>query len=263
MTLPTFRQEKTSRIFPFLFLLTLILGASLMISCNQEDEDPPIAICTPSTSLNKIMPLGASRVEGNRPEFESFRYELWKQLVNGGWDFDYLGTQNDNASYEDFQGLLFDNDHEGRGGWTSGEILGGIDEWVIQTGAPDIVLFSSPGGNDILNGLASFDQTVANINAIIDALQAANSNVTIVIEELAPGKTDFMTAEMTANFEKIQQEVLTIAAAQSTTNSEVVTVDMFSGFNDSYLADDVHYNEAGAKFIADRYYMVLQGLLEQ
>lgn len=30
----------------------------------------------------------------------------------------------------------------------------------------------------------------------------------------------------------------------------VVAVDMFAGFSDELLADDVHYNEVGARFIA-------------
>ena len=37
---------------------------------------------------------------------------------------------------------------------------------------------------------------------------------------------------------------------------------MFSGFNDSLLADDVHYNEDGAKFIAGRYFDLLVNYLE-
>ena len=37
---------------------------------------------------------------------------------------------------------------------------------------------------------------------------------------------------------------------------------MFTGFTDSLFADYVHYNEAGADFIADRYYTVLENILE-
>ena len=33
---------------------------------------------------------------------------------------------------------------------------------------------------------------------------------------------------------------------------------MNTNFNESYLADDVHYNEAGAKFIADIYFGGIQ-----
>ncbi|MFK8161108.1 MAG: hypothetical protein AB8H12_01485, partial [Lewinella sp.] len=59
-----------------------------------------------------------------------------------------------------------------------------------------------------------------------------------------------------------RQDVLTIATDQTTTNSQVIAVDMFTGFNDSHLADEVHYNEAGAEFIAIRYYNVLVDVLE-
>ncbi len=34
-------------------------------------------------------------------------------------------------------------------------------------------------------------------------------------------------------------------------------VDMATGFSDALLADEVHYNQAGAGFVADRYYPVL------
>lgn len=208
------------------------------------------------------MPLGASRVEGARPEFESFRYELWKKIVNGGWEFDYIGTMRDEAVYPEVAGLSFDRDHEGRGGWTSGEILGGINEWLDQTGAPDIVLFSSPGGNDILNGLP-LEDAVSNAHAIIDAIQARNPRVIILIEQLAPGRTDLQTQDQIALFNQMQTAAISIAAEQSDAQSTVVAVDMFTGFTDALLADEVHYNEAGATFIADRYYDILLSYLEE
>ena len=243
-------------------LKILVLGISLMMfnACDKDDDSTtPIP---QSTSINKILPLGASRVEGARPEFESFRYELWKDLKENDWTFDFIGTQSDNASYTAFNSENFDINHEGRGGWTSGEILSGLNGWLSQTGSPDIVLFSSPGGNDILNG-QDYNQTISNVNAIIDALQANNSNVTIIIEQLAPGRSDFMTTELTNAFNQMLQDVLTIAANQTTTTSQVIAVDMSTGFNDTHLADEVHYNEAGAEFIATRYYNVLINVLEQ
>jgi len=237
-----------------------LLGISLLIfnACNKGDGKTPKP---QSTSTNKILPLGASRVEEARPEFESYRYELWKDLRENGCAFDFIGTQSDNASYPAFGGAEFDVDHEGRSGWTSNEILGGLDNWLIQTGCPDIVLFSSPGGNDILGNL-DYNQTISNINSIIDLLQANNPNVTIIIEQLAEGRSDFMTTEFTKAFNQIKYDILTVANTQTTTESEVIAVDMFTGFKNNYLADEVHYNEAGAEFIATRYYNVLENLLE-
>ena len=176
--------------------------------------------------------------------------------------FDFVGTQNDLASYPDYNGQRFDADHEGRGGWTSGQILSEINDWLDQIDTPDIVLFSSPGGNDALEGL-SYDAAVEHVNAIIDAIQASNPNVTIIIEQMAPAHSDQMTPQLSTYFTRMQQDVLSIASEQSTPSSKVLPVDMATGFNDSFLADDVHYNEAGARFIADHYYDVLVGVLRK
>ncbi|MEM8965650.1 MAG: GDSL-type esterase/lipase family protein [Bacteroidota bacterium] len=241
-------------------LKILAIGVSLLLlnSCDDDSTSEP-----PSNPINKIMALGASRVEGDRPEFESFRYELWKDLIENGWTFDFIGTRSDEASYPAFNNNNFDNDHEGRGGWTSGQILGGLNDWLAQTGPPDIVLFSSPGGNDILEGL-DYDQGISNINAIIDVLQAKNPNVTIIIEQPAQFTSALMIAvpAYADALERVQQEVVTIATEQSTASSRVIPVDMYTGFSDSLMADLVHYNDAGAEFIATRYYNVLVNILE-
>lgn len=230
----------------------------MLSSCNTDDSGPK----PPSSSINKIMSLGASRVKGNRPQHESFRYELWKELTENNWTFDYIGTQSDEASYPMFNSSDFDIDHEGRGGWTSGQILNGIDNWLAETGAPDIVLFSSPGGNDALQSLP-YDQILSNIYGIVTALQNANPDITIIIEQLAPARSDAMTAELTDYFNQLKQDVLTIVSENSTASSQIIAVDMFTGFTDSLLADDVHYNETGAYFIASRYYAILENILEE
>ncbi|MGL1935039.1 MAG: hypothetical protein OCD01_08465 [Fibrobacterales bacterium] len=213
-------------------------------------------------SINKILPLGASRVEGDRPVFESFRYQLWKALIENNWTFDFIGTQTDRASYPSVNGNSFDGDHEGRSGWTSEQILNGLTGWLSQIDTPDIVLFSSPGGNDGILGLP-YAETIANINSIIDVLQAGNQNVTIVIEQMAPGQSYIMTLERSYYIIKLQQDVVTIAAEQSTALSQVITVNMYTDFTDALLADYIHYNEAGATFIANRYYDVLEDVLEK
>lgn len=248
-------QKKLAYRFPvYLFALLILFTA-----CSDDEDVNPKP---PSNSINKIMPLGASRVEGASPSFESFRYELWKLLIDGGFTFDYIGTQNDNSNYPDFSGSSFDVDHEGRGGWTSGQILQGIEGWINQSGAPDVVLFSSPGGNDALQNL-SYTDAIANVNAIIDIIQTANPNVTIVIEQMAPARSDVMTTTLNTYFTQMQEDVLEIAAQQSTATSRVIAVDMFTGFDDSKFADEVHYNTEGAQFIANRYYTVLDTVLQE
>lgn len=238
----------------------LVFGILFIITnaCKKDDESTPKQ---ENISKNKILPLGASRVEGARPQYESFRYELWKDLKENSFEFDLIGTQTDDASYPVFGSDSFDNDHEGRGGWTSGEILNELGDWLNQTGPADIVLLSSPGGNDALQGLP-YSQAVSNINSIIDILQADNPNVTIIIEQMAPGRSDIMTPELTDFFEQMQLEVVNISTNKTTSSSRVISVDMFTGFNDNLLADDVHYNGAGGEFIANRYFNILKDILE-
>ena len=146
-------------------------------------------------------------------------------------------------------------------GWTSGQILDNLPSALSEVSTPDIVLFSSPGGNDILDGLP-YENVIENINGIIDLFQDHNPDIVILIEQLAPGKTSFMTPELTAIFDQAVLDVETIAQEQTDENSQVIPVNMFEGFTDRYLADDIHYNAEGAEFIAQRYYEVLQTVLE-
>ena len=249
-------QNLSSMITSF---LSVIISVFLLSSC-AENEGNPLDHNTSEITINKIMPLGASRVQGARPNFESYRYELWKDLVDGGWTFDFIGTVDDDASYPTYNDLTFDEDHEGRGGWTSGQILLNINDWLEEAGSPDIVLFSSPGGNDALMGLP-YESALSNINKIVDALQENNPNVTIIIEQMAPGRSALMSNGLNQYFLQMQKDVLELANAQTTSTSKVISVDMFTGFTDDMLADNVHYNEDGARFIADRYYSVLEDIL--
>jgi hypothetical protein len=243
-------------------LLLVIFCTCLLLGCQSDELDQGNASDKDTIDIpNKIMPLGASRVQGFSPWFESYRYELWKDLIDGGWEFDYIGTETEMGSYPNYEGMSFDPDHQGRGGWTSGQIINSLESALLETGVPDIILLSSPGGNDILDGLP-YENIIKNINDIIDLFQDRNPEIVILIEQLAPGKTSFMTPELTAIFDQAVLDVEMIAHEQSNDNSQVIPVNMYDGFRDRYLSDDIHYNEEGAKFIAKRYYEVLQTVLE-
>ena len=254
-------KNNLKKILPLYFLLGIVLTFT---SCNEKVGEP-IRPSISNPNATKILPLGASRVEGARPSYESHRYELWKLLVDGKKSADFIGIITDEASYPVYQNLSFDNNHEGRGGFTSGQILSalsfGLDEVIAAQGTPEIVLLSSPGGNDGLQNL-SYDDAVRNINEIIDLLQAKNPNITIIIEQMAPPSTN-STNVLKNYLAQMNAEVVKIATAQTTSTSKVITVDMNTGFTDALLADQVHYNEAGAKFIAERYYAVIKDLVKQ
>ena len=132
----------------------------------------------------------------------------------------------------------------------------------MKLDTPDIVLFSSPGGNDILDGLP-YENVIENINGIIDLFQDRNPDIVILIEQLAPGKTSFMTPELTAIFDQAVLDVETIAQEQTDDDSQVIPVNMFEGFQDRFLSQMIYIiTTEGAKFIAQRYYEVLETVLE-
>ena len=247
----------------FSLLLLVVSCICLLIGCQSDQLDQINANKKENTNdiPNKIMPLGASRVQGLTPLFESYRFELWKDLIDGGWDFDYIGTETETGSYPNYENLSFDPDHQGKMSWTSEKIFEELESILHETGYPDIVLFSSPGGNDILDGLP-YENVIENINDIIDLFQDRNPDIVILIEQLAPGKTSFMTPELTLIFDQAVLDVKSIAQDQTDENSLVIPVNMFEGFADRYLADDIHYNTKGAEFIAQRYYEVLENVLE-
>jgi len=80
---------------------------------------------------------------------------------------------------------------------------------------------------------------------------------------MAPGKSNLMTPEISSDIEKIHQAVTRIAAEKSTAQSQIIAIDMYSGFSDDLLADNVHYNKKGAEFIAERYFKVLKDVLKK
>lgn len=91
----------------------LVISVSLIIfnSCIKPGDNGGVTGGL-SSQLNKILPLGTSRVAGNRPVYESYRYDLWKSLIDGNWSFDYVGSQIDVASYPFYKTVSFDIDHE-------------------------------------------------------------------------------------------------------------------------------------------------------
>ena len=195
--------------------------------------------------------------EQENESYESYRYELWKNLVDNNYNFDFVGRQKDYGTYEEYLGVEFDNDHEGAGGYESEDVLANIDEILATTASPDIVLLSI-GGNDLLDGGNPPSEPIANIVELVEKLQTHNSNITIFLEEIAPANNETMSSSLTVNLNEFNSQIISIANTLTTNTSKVIALDMNTNFNESYLADDVHYNEAGAKFVADIYFGGIQ-----
>lgn len=203
--------------------------------------------------LSGLLIQFASCKKGDEDGYESYRYELWKKCISNNYTIDFLGMQYDDGNYPDFNGYSFDRDHEGIGGIETEGVLDNIDEVLQQVNDFNIVLLCI-GGNDLLNGIDDPQTAIDNIHLIIDAIQNAHPDVTIFIEKIAPGNNEIMTPEFQLKLDEFNQLIAALAPIQTNANSNVIVVDMYTGFTENLLADDVHYNQEGALFIAERYF---------
>ena len=184
--------------------------------------------------------------------YESYRYELWKKCVQNNFQIDFIGQQFDDGTYPNFMGVSFDRDHEGIGGIESEGVLNNIEEVLLQTNVLDAVLLCV-GGNDLLGG--DDPQTVIdNIALIIDEIQNRFPNIIIFLEQIAPANNETMTNDLSLKLSEFNDLIYQTATAYSNQNTSVIAVDMNTNFTVNLLADDVHYNQDGAVFVAEQYF---------
>lgn len=243
------------------FLALIALVFFFQFAC--EKNDPTQISADPNNSINQIMSFGDSRVQGGRPSHESYRFPLWKLLIENQYTFDFIGEREDDQTYPSFMGQSFDRDHQSQGGATTVD----VERWLEQiTGfTPDIVLLGI-GGNDLLDGEdrpTIVAETVARIGVLVDDIRAMNPDVVILLEQIAPGRSDIMTPNRIDNFKRFNEGVGQVAAEKSSANSPVVVIDMTTDWDDRFMADAVHYNEAGAARVAQHYYDALVPYLQR
>lgn len=217
----------------------LLLAAFALIACDPDTD--PVDPDTPDEA------------------YQSYRYELWKNTLDAGWTIDYVGTQIDAGSYEQYVGESFDTDHEGIGGIESDGVKDNIQEVLSSIDEPDIVLLCV-GGNDLLNG-DDIDPVIENIEIIIGRIHQLNPNIKVFIEQIAPTHSNFMTNELDDILQQFNAKIAELGSSVISGGANIHVVDMFTDFTDDYFFDDVHYNEAGAKEVADRYFQTINEVL--
>lgn len=217
------------------FKIALILFVSTSFSCSKEED-------------NVTLP------------FESYRYDLWKQLIDDDRSFDFIGTQLDSYQYPDYLGNSFDREHEGVGSIETDGVLINLRPVLSITESAEIVLLGI-GTNDLVRGDLPQD-IIKNVVRIIGILQRDNPNVTIFIEKIAPLHSAIMSTDLRQRTEAFNNLVDHIASRNTVRNQRIISVDMYTDFLDSYLDDGIHYNLEGANFIASKYMEAIQNHFE-
>lgn len=210
----------------------------------------------------RILPLGDSMTKGStqtpaEASHPTYRYWLWQQLQ--GRDVDFVGSWTaPNFAFD------FDQDNEGHGGYMTGGILNGVADdpgqgklsvWLAKYRF-DVALVML-GTNDVLNGVATAE-SARNLEGIIVQLRARNPNAVILLAKIPP------TSFPRPGIEALNAAIPGIAARTSTSQSPVVVVDMYTGYDgvaDNQAPLGIHPAESGEKKIAARWYAALQPYL--
>ena len=111
-------------------LFRLLVSLTLVLSTASYANAPRV----------KILPLGDS-ISCASTQKLSYRYPLWKSLVDKGKPFAFVGSQlqkgNGGRHWQHYKGRHFPRANEGHSGWRADQILKGLD------GAYNVALMKS------------------------------------------------------------------------------------------------------------------------
>lgn len=221
-----------------------------------------------AAAQTRILPLGDSITQGGQ-DFASYRYALWFQLDQAGFDVEFVGQQNaifgggtpNPGAYPAYL-TTFDRDHEGHWGWRTDDIVL-FAQALASASQPDIALVHL-GTNDIgQQGAAGVANADTHLRSIVAQLRTAVPDVTILLARvipIGPGTSYFANA---AQVPPLNTVISAIAADLDTPASRIFVVDQNTGFDLGTMlqADGLHPNLAGEARIASVWFARLSTLL--
>lgn len=193
----------------------------------------------------RIQLLGDSITRGTGG-YSGYREPLAGLLAAANCSYDFVGTVQAAASNQ-LPSLLFDWDHEGHGGYTTGQILTSLSDY-LEGNTPDITLIHL-GSNDLLQGV---DPLIArqNLLDIIAELRTHNPNVIVLLALII----DSSRTEIANQITWYNAQVATAAAEADLPASPVVLIDQFTDYDDTlFNFDGLHPNPTGEAFMAERW----------
>ncbi len=234
-------------------LLTMLLLAGMAMIQNSTGE--PL----------HILPLGDSITQGGRHGREeyTYRWPLFKKLVDAGVDFDFIGSLNKgldaNAAWpKEYKGKPFDMDHEGVYGIKTAKALARLPEAMKKwPAAPDIVLIHL-GTND-QKAPDHAKAVVEPLKAIVGMIREKNPKAVFLISHLNFNGGNALT---------IRPLVESMAKELNTTTSPVITVHMYEEWkeNPKHAETDTfdwaHPNPKGQEKMAAKWLEAMQPFLK-
>ncbi len=259
-----------------------VYTATLTVSDGFNRVKEPVQVQVDAPTYRIVM-IGDSITQGGHG-FKSYRYELWKKLIDAGLSFDFIGSQHQAkdddpplAAYADYQGHVFDTDHEGYWGRRADQVANKsfdfsatADIALIHLGTNDGIQYTDrsvpdpddPSQTKIFPGDKSetAQSTATDVARLIDRLRAHNPSVTILLAKIIPTRPTMIDSEW---WDGYRAELDSLAAAKNTAASPVVIVDQADGFdaNADLQGDGVHPNERGEARMAKVWCLAIKGVV--
>ena len=220
----------------------------------------------PQAKPVRVVPIGDSITQGRKGAGEnkmtfSWRYPLWKSLVDAGASFDLVGSLKvgfeGDADWADYKGKPFDRDHEGHWGWKTSDIRAKLPEWLAGY-TPDVALVLL-GSNDP-GAKMTPDDTKNEMGQIIELLRGKNAKVTVLLA--APFHEWKPFADVRLKYQELAKE-------KATKESPVEFVDLSKGWVSdpkaagTHTVDWVHPNPDGDAKLASGWLEALKPHLKR
>ncbi len=177
----------------------------------------------------RIVPLGDSITHGNGGR--SYRYPLWRKLLDAGVEFDFVGTLNNQDSVPTYPPQPFDGDHQGHPAYRCADIRN-VVSFLRNANphpyTPDIALLHA-GTNDVFHAQQPSD-TYAELVLLIAELRLWNPQITVFLGRLIPHYSFLDGGANNARINAINALIDADAGSLDTPTSRVIVVDQNTGF---------------------------------
>jgi lysophospholipase L1-like esterase len=217
---------------------------------NSHGSNPRLVI--PKTAKLSIMLLGDS-ITQSTSAYHSYRYYLWKNLLDSGVDFDFVGgvdqNHGGNPQWPNYLGQRFDSDHQSHWGKRADEVLNILKR---DTHKPDIALIHL-GTNDEIQGHDTAS-TIDDLRQIVANLRGKNPQIIVLLAKIIPYRSTLNP--------NLNNSLPALVAELNNGNSPVRLVDQNSGFDvvaDTF--DRIHPNTSGEQKMATRWYQAIMQMI--
>ncbi len=215
-------------------------GAPANAADASTDTGAPLKVF-PSTQIVKIMVVGSSNEIGT-----CWRAFLWRELhANNITNFDFVGGVTGGP---DCGVPGYDMDVQAQSGIIITNLPASTYAGWFKAHPPDIILMHF-GGADLLANMP-IDGVMKAYSTALAQARLVNPNVILLIAQHTPeGKDTVVT---------LNADIAVWAPQNSTPQSPVIAVDLYTGLLPSDFSDGVHLNEPGSQIVADRWYAALK-----